>query len=346
MKVLFIIDKLLTYGDAEMNVVALASELAKDNSVYLLTDYYDDDFNKYLGNVEVLVGFEEDNYAKLDNLGIEVINSNLFMSIQVGRELSQRLKADFYITIHGMNIFGLTLEAVEECNGVIYTNEIAKEACRDYVPEDKGYIVYNPIDMSKININPIKDDKDFLKEGYKTIVVATRMNEERENLLYQLLEISPNLATKDTGINILFIGGGNKLFQMVDVAKKVRSEKVNIRFTGEIDDLYAYFHLADLVIASDRRAIEAMLCKKPVFYMGLSKWKDVVSSNNYIEILFTNELTANYTDETLTEKLLEIMDNPDTKELDNLYTSIEDLCSSVVSKEKILNLYQRKDRKD
>lgn len=347
MKILYIIDKLLIYGDCEMNIVALANELSKDNSVYLLTDYYDDDFSKFLGDVEVLVGFEETNYKKLENLGIEIINASPFMIIQIGHELSQRLKTDFYITIHGANVTGLTPDAIKDCNGVVYINEMAKETCQEYVPKDKGFTIYNPVDMTKIPTEAVKNkENDLIIEGYKTIVVATKIDEQRENLLYQLLEISPKLVLDDSGLNIIFIGGGSKLFQMVDVAKRVRSDKVNIRFTGEIDDVYTYFNLADLIVASDRRAIEAILCKKPVFHMGLTKWKELITTENFEQILFTDSITNAYEDEMLTEKLSEILNAPNIEESNELYSKVKDMCSSKVIKEKIENLYKRQSGKD
>jgi glycosyltransferase involved in cell wall biosynthesis len=342
MNILYVVDMLKVLGGCELYTMTLATEMSRTNKVYILTNHFNYDFGKLLPGIEVLIGFKEENYKKLENKNIDAIHSSPFTAIQVGDELSKRYNAKHFITMRSNNTTGLTQEIVDGCSKIIFINEIAQKACSTLNINDKGIIIPNPIDINKFKpkIIKLKKIKSLLNKDYKTIIVSSRMDNGKEIPMFQLMNILPKLVDKIGGLNVIFLGEGSKLFDLMNKVN-LNNLDLNIQFPGEVEDIYNYLNVADLVLACNRSAIEALLCEKIVFYMGKSYWKQLISNDNYYKLLFTDQGYEDYSDEDLIDHLTKILTQVDTlKESTNLLSDkMKELCDSKIIKEKIKELY-------
>jgi glycosyltransferase involved in cell wall biosynthesis len=248
--------------------------------------------------------------------------------------------------MHGNNMSGLTSEIVRDCKKIIFINEVAKNTCQGLVPEDKGIIIPNPVDATKFKAKPVRTKKiqNLLNRDFKTIVVPSRVDDGKEIPMFQLVRILPDLAERIGGLNVIFLGDGNKLPELAETAYKLQTKKLNLNFIGQAEDVYNYINVADLVLACDRCAIEALLCKKIVFYMGQSKWKQLIQNENYYQALFTDQGYADYSDSDLLSHLTWMLAQAETVKLhtDKVYENVKELCDSEKVKEKIYELYKKK----
>ncbi len=153
-------------------------------------------------------------------------------------------------------------------------------------------VTINGIDTEKfsadINIDNIKDE--FELKGTKHIVYVSRLDSDRSEVAFQLVEIVPALAEKFEELEVVIVGGGNVFNQLkrkADAVNKNLGRRV-IVMTGGRTDINKLVALSDLFIGVSRSALEAMAAAKPVIvagnegYIGTfdeTKLSDAINSN-------------------------------------------------------------------
>ena len=125
------------------------------------------------------------------------------------------------------------------------------------IPEHKGYVIYNPVSISKIY--------DRIDKDYFNIIYVGRL--EKVKNVETLVRAFSYLKQKNLLLTI--VGDGNEMENLKSLAKKVSLEK-NITFTGFTDNPSHFLSNADLFVLPSFSegfgiaAVEAMMQKVPV----------------------------------------------------------------------------------
>ena len=135
------------------------------------------------------------------------------------------------------------------------------------------FVTINGIDTEKFS--PQADyssvmDEFSLSPDTKKIVYISRMDEDRAEVAFRLLNIAPALYEEHKDIEIVIVGGGNVYDKMVEKAEEVNKTvgKKLVTTTGARTDIYKFCAMSDIFIGVSRAALEAMSCAKPVIVAG------------------------------------------------------------------------------
>lgn len=338
MKILVIPDRLEVRGGLETHVVSLAKEWnkkSKNNELMIYSNAINREFQNELKGCNLISGWskEHDNYI-IKRFKPDIIVAHPFSGIDVGYRIIKKLKnSKLFVTMHGNYKAGLKVEYLDKITKVICVSNTAYDAVKEIVPKNKLEIIYNgintkdfyPTQASQILLKKLKHNK-----RYKTLVAITRLDDGKEIPVKQLLEILPALANKINGLNCVIVGGGNHLEEIKKISNRFKNEHdLILNVVGEVNNIRTYINLADLVLGCDRVALESLLCKKNVFYMGLPKWKGLIKNDNFKELIFT---TNGYFDCTNIELINHLNWMLSYKEeinihTDKLFDEINRLCS-------------------
>ncbi len=135
------------------------------------------------------------------------------------------------------------------------------------------YVTINGIDTEKFckTVDTGSIISEFsMSETSKKIVYISRMDSDRAQLAFELVEITPELLKLDPELEIVIVGGGNVFNELKKKADAV-NEKVGRRaliLTGGRTDIYKFAALGDWFVGVSRSALEAMACEKPVIVAG------------------------------------------------------------------------------
>ncbi len=135
------------------------------------------------------------------------------------------------------------------------------------------YVTINGIDTEKFSKNA--DTKSIIEEfslssTSKKIVYISRMDEDRAQVAFELVEIAPEIVKICPDVEIVIVGGGNVFDQLKEKTDEMnkRLSKRHIILTGGRTDIYKFAALADVFVGVSRSALEAMACEKPVIVAG------------------------------------------------------------------------------
>lgn len=142
----------------------------------------------------------------------------------------------------------------------------------DY-PRDKIHVTINGIDTEKFS--PSTDisrviSAHGLDPAHRRIVYMSRLDEDRADPAFRLLNIAPEINKRFPDTDIVIVGGGN-VFDKI----KARADKLNesvgrqlITITGSVSNTNEYCALSTIFIGVSRSALEAMASEKPVIIAG------------------------------------------------------------------------------
>jgi len=192
----------------------------------------------------------------------------------------------------------------------------------------------NPMDIF-VTINGIDTDKfsenvDFssvieefsLSEESRKVVYISRLDEDRAEVAFRLLNIAEEVYKKFPDIEIVIVGGGNvfdKIKEQTEAVNK-RIGKRLVTLTGARTDVYKFAALSDVFIGVSRSALEAMSCSKPVIVAGNEGYIGIFDEDKLGVSIDTNfccrgcELSS---DERLKEDLLALL-SADNDEIERL----------------------------
>jgi len=149
----------------------------------------------------------------------------------------------------------------------------------DYLVEEYGYTrerihcTINGVDCVKfsadISPKPVLDQWK-LNPDHRRIVYMSRMDADRADPAYRLLNIAPDLAQRYPDTELILVGGGTELD-----AIKQKSDEVNKKLgrdyvivTGAVSNTNEYCAAADVFVGVSRSLLEAMAAEKPVIAAG------------------------------------------------------------------------------
>jgi glycosyltransferase involved in cell wall biosynthesis len=238
----------------------------------------------------------------------DVVHAHPFSAIDRGLIVSQKYNTPFFVTIHGPYSFGLG----QYCTKIFCVDHVAESVVKTNCDHSKIQVLYNGVDVDKFSYNaPSKEFKESLglKNYGKILLVATRYQDNKEVPVKQLIEVLPDLAKRLLGLNVIFVGEGMFLDEIKEKSLKYQNEYLNTVFCGSVNNIQDYFNISDLVLASARTAIEAVLCDCNVFQMGIGYFGESITKYNYKETLYHTTKYKHYTNVGLTDELFNLLDN-------------------------------------
>lgn len=293
----------LEIGGAETHVIELTKELVKrGNEVLVVSNggVYEERLKEY-GVLHVWAPLHSrDPKCMLKSLGImdqvirkekpDLVHAHARIPGFLCGILQRKLKFPFITSAHWVFEVTPLLRLMTNWGqrSVAVSEDIKQYLMESYgYPEDRIHVTINGIDTEVYS--PGSGDEALRKElglGQDAIVgTVSRLDESREEAARQLIALTPELAEKVPGVQILIVGGGN-----CEEALRQEAEAVNrslgrnaVVMTGARTDVDRLVALSDVFVGVSRAALEAMAAEKPTILAG---------NEGYIGIMTRDKLDA------------------------------------------------------
>lgn len=284
MKVLFMVDSLVTMGDDELYVINSANMLK--NYLYDVTIYTNaisKDLKFLLHGIRIITGLSERNDKRIIKEEFNIIHSFLGENTLAVNNIAIKSNSQLFIIVSENSKFEMNanLAYVDTATNIIFTSLYAREK-HPYVQDDKAVVIYDPIDVNQFRLKDKKNiDKDvtFKFKHSATIVIYGQI------IADQLLGVFQELSYLVKGLNVIVLGkSDNKSTYNI---QSEYLEYLTITNVGEVVNPQDYINFADLVIANKREAIESIYCEKLVYVIDKYGVKGIVNMQNAHDYLFT-----------------------------------------------------------
>ena len=154
------------------------------------------------------------------------------------------------------------------------SEDIADYLVREYgLPRSRIHLTVNGIDTAKFS--PDTDcsglfEKHGLRRENRRIVYMSRLDADRADPAFRLLEIAKEIDRRYPDTEIIIVGGGSELEKIRSKAADINKEtgKNLVTVTGAVSNTYEYCAAADIFIGVSRSALEAMASAKPAIIAG------------------------------------------------------------------------------
>ena len=154
------------------------------------------------------------------------------------------------------------------------SDDIADYLVNEYgYPREKIYLTINGIDTQKFSPETPFDHlltAHGLQKDRRRIVYISRLDADRADPAYRLIEIAPRIAESFPDTDILVVGGGTELETLRAMADKVNKDAGRnlVTMTGAVSNINEYAAASDVFIGVSRSVLEAMSAAKPVIVAG------------------------------------------------------------------------------
>jgi glycosyltransferase involved in cell wall biosynthesis len=207
---------------------------------------------------------------------IDLVHAHARIPAFICGRLHKKMKFPFITTAHWVfnTKWGLKYITNWGQKTIAVSEDIKKYLIQNYnICEDNITVTINGIDTEKFSPNTDSSDvkREFnLNDDCTRIVYISRLDEDRSEIAFHLVEVVPELVEKIKDLEVVIVGDG-------DVFGKIqkKSEEVNhklgrrvIVLTGGRTDINKFVALADLFIGVSRAALEAMAAERPVIVAG------------------------------------------------------------------------------
>ena len=140
-------------------------------------------------------------------------------------------------------------------------------------PRDRMHTTINGVDCDKFS--PDTDfssviDKYGLDRSHRRIVYMSRLDADRADPAFRLINIAEKLSGKYPDTDLLIVGGGTEYEKIKSLAEEVNRKigREYITVTGPVSNVNEYCAAADVFVGVSRSLLEAMAAAKPVIAAG------------------------------------------------------------------------------
>ncbi|MDB4249738.1 glycosyltransferase [Acidimicrobiia bacterium] len=297
-------------GGLNVYVEAISKELAKDNTVHILTGEQAKNINKKnlkLNSLNLFSTNENTNEKKkfldefikktfqyIEEHDIDVIHAHYWLSGLVAKKVKEKYKIPFIFTSHSLGVF------VQENNlGRISSEQeiftAADKITASSIFEKENLLTRYGVDKLKIHIVTPGLNKKIFKayRGEKrnnTILSVGRIQKQKGQL--KTLDLFKSLQYRIKGLELVFVGGPSGadgesyLNKMKNRIEELRIEE-EVKFVGSLSQkkLVKLMRKSKLLIHSAENetfglvAIEAHRLGVPVLSMNQGSFKELISNN-------------------------------------------------------------------
>ena len=297
-------------GGLNVYVEAISKELAKDNTVHILTGEQAKNINKKnlkLNSLNLfstnentnekkkfLDEFIEKTFQYIEEHDIDVVHAHYWLSGLVAKKVKEKYKIPFIFTSHSLGVF------VQENNlGRISSEQeiftAADKITASSIFEKENLLTRYGVDKLKIHIVTPGLNKKIFKayRGEKrnnTILSVGRIQKQKGQL--KTLDLFKSLQYRIKGLELVFVGGPSGadgesyLNKMKNRIEELRIEE-EVKFVGSLSQkkLVKLMRKSKLLIHSAENetfglvAIEAHRLGVPVLSMNQGSFKELISNN-------------------------------------------------------------------
>ena len=297
-------------GGLNVYVEAISKELAKDNTVHILTGEQAKNINKKnlkLNSLNLfstnentnekkkfLDEFIEKTFQYIEEHDIDVIHAHYWLSGLVAKKVKEKYKIPFIFTSHSLGVF------VQENNlGRISSEQeiftAADKITASSIFEKENLLTRYGVDKLKIHIvTPGLNRKIFKayrgEKRNNTILSVGRIQKQKGQL--KTLDLFKSLQYRIKGLELVFVGGPSGadgesyLNKMKNRIEELRIEE-EVKFVGSLSQkkLVKLMRKSKLLIHSAENetfglvAIEAHRLGVPVLSMNQGSFKELISNN-------------------------------------------------------------------
>ena len=297
-------------GGLNVYVEAISKELAKDNTVHIITGEEAKNINKK--NLKLssfnLFSNQSNIYEKKDFLDefinktfqyieeheIDVVHAHYWLSGLVAKEIQQKYKIPFIFTSHSLGVF-VQENGLDRISAEKEIFNIADKITASSKFEKDNLLNRYGVDKLKIHITTPGLDKKIFKayRGVKrnnTILSVGRIQKQKGQL--QTLDLFKSLQYRIKGLELIFVGGPSGvdgdayLTKMKNRIEELKIEE-EVQFLGSLSQkkLVKLMKKSMLLIHSAESetfglvAIEAHRLGLPVLSTNQGSFKEIISNN-------------------------------------------------------------------
>ena len=160
------------------------------------------------------------------------------------------------------------------------SGDIADYLVTEYgIPRDRIHTTINGIDTAKFSpeISPEPVFRSLgLDPARRRIVYMSRLDEDRADPAFRLVEIAPRLAELFPDADLIIVGSGGELERLREKAEEANRiirentglDRDTVYVAGGVSNTNEYCAAADVFVGVSRSALEAMAAGKPVILAG------------------------------------------------------------------------------
>ena len=297
-------------GGLNVYVEAISKELAKDNTVHIITGEEAKNINKKnlklssfnlfsnQSNIyekkEFLDEFINKTFQYIEEHEIDVVHAHYWLSGLVAKEIQQKYKIPFIFTSHSLGVF-VQENGLDRISAEKEIFNIADKITASSKFEKDNLLNRYGVDKLKIHITTPGLDKKIFKayRGVKrnnTILSVGRIQKQKGQL--QTLDLFKSLQYRIKGLELIFVGGPSGvdgdayLTKMKNRIEELKIEE-EVQFLGSLSQkkLVKLMKKSKLLIHSAESetfglvAIEAHRLGVPVLSTNQGSFKEIISNN-------------------------------------------------------------------
>ena len=297
-------------GGLNVYVEAISKELAKDNTVHIITGEEAKNINKKnlklssfnlfsnQSNIhekkDFLDEFINKTFQYIEEHDIDVVHAHYWLSGLVAKEIQQKYKIPFIFTSHSLGVF-VQENGLERISAEKEIFNIADKITASSKFEKDNLLNRYGVDKLKIHITTPGLDKKIFKayRGVKrnnTILSVGRIQKQKGQL--QTLDLFKSLQYRIKGLELIFVGGPSGvdgdayLTKMKNRIEELKIEE-EVQFLGSLSQkkLVKLMKKSMLLIHSAESetfglvAIEAHRLCVPVLSTNQGSFKEIISNN-------------------------------------------------------------------
>ena len=297
-------------GGLNVYVEAISKELAKDNTVHIITGEEAKNINKKnlklssfnlfsnQSNIyekkDFLDEFIDKTFQYIEEHEIDVVHAHYWLSGLVAKEIQQKYKIPFIFTSHSLGVF-VQENGLDRISAEKEIFNIADKITASSKFEKDNLLNRYGVDKLKIHITTPGLDKKIFKayRGEKrnnTILSVGRIQKQKGQL--QTLDLFKSLQYRIKGLELIFVGGPSGvdgdayLTKMKNRIEELKIEE-EVQFLGSLSQkkLVKLMKKAKLLIHSAESetfglvAIEAHRLGVPVLSTNQGSFKEIISNN-------------------------------------------------------------------
>lgn len=297
-------------GGLNVYVEAISKELAKDNTVHIITGEEAKNINKKnlklssfnlfsnQSNIyekkDFLDEFIDKTFQYIEEHEIDVVHAHYWLSGLVAKEIQQKYKIPFIFTSHSLGVF-VQENGLDRISAEKEILNIADKVTASSKFEKDNLLNRYGVDKLKIHITTPGLDKKIFKayRGVKrnnTILSVGRIQKQKGQL--QTLDLFKSLQYRIKGLELIFVGGPSGvdgdayLTKMKNRIEELKIEE-EVQFLGSLSQkkLVKLMKKSTLLIHSAESetfglvAIEAHRLGVPVLSTNQGSFKEIISNN-------------------------------------------------------------------
>ena len=297
-------------GGLNVYVEAISKELAKDNTVHIITGEEAKNINKKnlklssfnlfsnQSNIyekkDFLDEFIDKTFRYIEEHEIDVVHAHYWLSGLVAKEIQQKYKIPFIFTSHSLGVF-VQENGLDRISAEKEIFNIADKITASSKFEKDNLLNRYGVDKLKIHITTPGLDKKIFKayRGVKrnnTILSVGRIQKQKGQL--QTLDLFKSLQYRIKGLELIFVGGPSGvdgdayLTKMKNRIEELKIEE-EVKFLGSLSQkkLVKLMKKSTLLIHSAESetfglvAIEAHRLGVPVLSTNQGSFKEIISNN-------------------------------------------------------------------